>query len=352
MKNIAVTGYFRTGSSAVLDYLEEFSNVSLVPIDRESVDYEHVLFYYAGGLFDLCNQLTHGNTIMGSDAAINRFLESMKRLNDNRFYWFGSYKHFFGDKFMEITYEFINSISVAFAGRNCNHCTRMELSVLKTIKKTLRSILKLSFSDIKAYNYVFDEKDVYLSLPSFEELVVASQKYTRKYMDLFPIKQGSDYRVFDHFIWPQQINDFLVFLDPTLKIIVVHRDVRDIFIENKYLTKKPYFPTNIHEFIDVYSRVVNKNINHPNVIVIQFEDMIYNYDKFEERMECEIGLQSTCHMKRKALFNPLISIENTQIFRSNEKWEAETMILSDALPELIYDFPYKRMPDINKTFSR
>ena len=37
--NVAVTGYFGTGSSAVVDLLKEYENVRVVPFENQS--YEH-----------------------------------------------------------------------------------------------------------------------------------------------------------------------------------------------------------------------------------------------------------------------------------------------------------------------
>ena len=352
MLNVAVTGYYGTGSSAVLDFLEEYDNVSLVPIDRETSDYEHVLFYYAGGLFDLCNRLSHGNSIMGSDAAINNFIDAMNRLYYNNFRWYGTYQKMLGDKFLAITNEFINSISVSFEGRNCNHCVGMKLSIPMTIKKTISSMIHRQFKDTRAYNYVYDNKKVYLSMPTKEELLEAARKYTKAYMDLFPVKRGCEYRIFDHFIWPQQINEFADYLDSNLKIIVAQRDVRDIYIKNKYLLSKPYFPTDMDAFVDLYPRIVKSNINHPNAIIVQFEDMIYKYEEIEKSLEESIGLTPSKHVAKKKLFNPDASIENTQVFECNKKWKEESDFLLKALPEFVYDFPCKRTPDLQKFFLR
>ena len=352
IKNIAVTGYYGTGSSAVLDFLSEYSNVSWVPINKEVSDYEHVLFYYAGGLFDLCNQLMHGNTIMGSDAAINRFLDSMNRLYKYNFRWFGSYKKMFGNQFMDITNEFVKDISVSFNGRNCNHCTRMSLSLKGTIKRLLFSLCHFRFSDPRVYNYLYDTKDVYLSLPTHDELISATRKYSKAYMGLFPVKKGSEFRLFDHLIWPQQIEDYADYLDSNLKIILTYRDVRDIYIRNKYYNKNPYFPTDIDDFISVYSRIVKKNVKHPNLITIQFEDMIYKYEEVEGQLESEMGLDPSQHFNKQTLFNPNVSIENTQLFRCNKTWYEESKILAEAMPDLIYDHPYERIPDGQKSFAR
>ena len=54
--NVAVTGYFGTGSSAVVDLLKEYENVRVVPFENQS--YEHNVLYHHGGLYDVCTLLS------------------------------------------------------------------------------------------------------------------------------------------------------------------------------------------------------------------------------------------------------------------------------------------------------
>ena len=100
--NIAVTGYFGSGSSAVLDLLCEFDSVTTgLPDNIKS--FEHTTLYQPGGIFDLEDKLLLGNDIHRSDEAIRTFKTEMMRLNDNNFGWFGSFKEMFGDEFEKIT---------------------------------------------------------------------------------------------------------------------------------------------------------------------------------------------------------------------------------------------------------
>ena len=55
--------------------------------------------------------LSKGNTLYTSDKVISTFITEMKRLNDYNYVWFGSYKKMFGDKFMNLVYEFVDSIA-------------------------------------------------------------------------------------------------------------------------------------------------------------------------------------------------------------------------------------------------
>ena len=100
--NVAVTGYFGTGSSAVVDLLREYENVRVVPYENQS--YEHNVLYHHGGLYDVCALLSKGNTLYTSDKVISTFITEMKRLNDYNYVWFGSYQKMFGNKFLDLVY--------------------------------------------------------------------------------------------------------------------------------------------------------------------------------------------------------------------------------------------------------
>jgi len=353
IKNIAVTGYYWSGSSAVLDLLSEYESVCSVPINRDWKDYEHVLFYYRGGLFDLCNHLMHGNTVVGSDYAVNVFLDSMERLYYNRFVWFGSYKNLIGEDFLKIVEDFIKEIAVEFQGRNLNHAVGTAFSALETIKKIRYNFLHRKFFDNPfVKKTIFDDKKVYISLPKKDELINASQRFTKSYLNLFNVTKGVDYRLFDHLIWPQQINEFSKYLDPDLKMVVVQRDVRDVYISNKYLSRVHFFPTKVDEFIELYKKIVTSINNNPNVIIVNFEDLIYKYDEVEKMFEKQLGLIHNAHINRNKYFNPTRSIDNTQVYRCKNEWLEESVAFEVKLPFLCYQFPFERVPDINKIMDR
>ena len=130
---IAVTGYYGTGSSAVIDFLSEFKNVSCAIGNR----YEHYPFLGQNAIFDLENRLFDENSnYMIRDYAINEFIKEMKRQYEHNFGWFGSYKKLFGKKFMTSVNKFVNAISTY---KNCKSFTQV-----KKIKHTpLKAVLQI-----------------------------------------------------------------------------------------------------------------------------------------------------------------------------------------------------------------
>ena len=79
--NLAITGFYGTGSSAVIDLLKEYEGVSIsAPVETE---YEHVALYYPGGLMDLYLVLSSEFcSVYNSDMIIHRFIQASKNLND------------------------------------------------------------------------------------------------------------------------------------------------------------------------------------------------------------------------------------------------------------------------------
>ena len=354
--NIAVTGYFGTGSSAVIDLLREYKDVVVVPeIGRL---YEHEIFYYPGGLFDLCTLLTHGNTPQGSDIYINRFFETMHRLNDYDYLWYGSYKKMFGDKVMRMTEEFVNSISEKRDGTNSYHYLKTRFDPVKAIKQIGASFLYKKKFVKYGVGYVNDRRPVYFSMPTEEELYSAAQKFTISYFDLFG-KDGQ-ISVYDHLIWPQQVNTHKRCFSDNLKIIVVNRDPRDVFLSSKYVwckpgignsIGKPHFGEDPIKFIDEWKRTVVLENENPNALHIYFEDLIYKYDETVATIEQFLGIPSEMHLHPKEKFNPLKSIENTQVFNMSKDKSEEAKPIEKYLSNYLYPFPYVRESNLNKMFD-
>ena len=130
---IALTGYYGTGSSAVVDFLSEFKNIKCAIGNR----YEHYAFLGQNAILDLESRLFDENSnYMIRDYAINEFIKEMYRQNNNNFGWFGSYKKLFGKKFIQSVNKFVDAISTI---KKCKSFTQV-----KKIKHTpLKAILQL-----------------------------------------------------------------------------------------------------------------------------------------------------------------------------------------------------------------
>mgnify|MGYP000865084983 CR=1 FL=1 len=354
--NVAVTGYFGTGSSAVVDLLKEYKTVRVVPFNDKS--YEHNVMYHHGGLYDVCSLLTRGNTLYTSDKVINNFVKEMKRLNDYNYVWFGSYQKMFGDKFMNLVYEFVDSIAEKREDKTTNHIIKTRFSIIKAAAQlALRVTQKRRFSNY-GVKYIYDKEDAYCALPTEDELYAAARKFTSGYFSLFDGNDPSEVKIFDHIIWPGQVDAFQQCFDNSFKMIIVDRDPRDLFIldrhiwtSNKFRKSKAHFPADASQFANEWRGTLVNSYTNPNAMRVHFEDLIYNYEEMVQKIEEFLGLKSEDHSDARMHFNPDDSIENSQVFRVNEEWEKEVKPIVELIPDLLYSFPYDRKPHRERMFA-
>lgn len=347
-QNIAVTGFYGTGSSAVIDLLREYQGVAVVP--EIGCLYEHVPFYVSGGLFDTYTLLSYGNTPLGSDKIINNFICAMERLNNYDYVWFGSYKTLFGNQFIDAAYNFVNAIATKRKGENSTHVVKTRFSPLKAVMQLAAKVVYGRHFGKYGVKYIYDKNDVYFAMPTHEELVVASQNFTTAYFDLFSRGHGR-FNVYDHLIWPQQVDSHADCFCDNLKIIILDRDPRDVFLSSKYIWCKPpigrgepHFGNDPIAFCDEWRRTVTKDYKNHNALRIHFEDLVYHYEETVADIEAFLGLTPEEHLRPKLRFNPEKSIENTQVFWLKDEWRKEAELIEAELPEYIYHFDEKRVP--------
>lgn len=352
---VCITGFYGTGSSAVVDLLKEYSCVHIAAPTNK--DYEHTVMYSSGGLIDLGTILTNNCSPYNSDSAISNFKALSRRLNNNDFGWFGSYRRYFGDdRFLHLSDNLIDSISSTKKRTTANHAVKVGFSPIKAIlqlgaKIVLgRNIAKLG------RKYYYDSDIIYFAMPQKEEFYNAAKRYTSGYMDFFA-ESNSKVEVFDHLLWPHHAKIMGDYFDDNFKMIIVERDPRDLYILNKYYwhkppisTAKPYFPTEQQAFIDEYARTMVRHKNSDCVLTIYFEDLIYSYEKTITEIENFLDLSEFDHGSCLS-FDPKQSIENTQTFLLSSEWSKEVQIIEDQLHEYCYDFPYERIPDKSKWFD-
>lgn len=350
MKVIAV-GYTGTGSSALVHLLKEYENC----FDVDSKNYEHNVLYVPNGIFDLEDVLLNNNSMYRSDAAINSFYREMKNLNDNDYEWFGGFKNKYGDKFMDIVYEFINSLIIYTRPGGWAYDYIYKFGIKNVIKDLVKFCLR---KDIKKFGYRIDlnglDNKTNYALPTPEEFYKAGKIFINKYFEMVGCKKDSIY-IFDQIIEPWQLYRVPNYFDNDVKFIVFDRDPRDTFLSQKYVWSKTgsysIMPTDVNLFIDFYSRMYEKEkkIDDQRILRVRFEDFIYNYSDMVSKIENFVGKGLLGeHKYAREFFNPDISIKNTQVFTANDKWREEVSIMENSkLSTHFYPFPYSHKTTIN-----
>lgn len=347
-KLIVPTGYMGSGSSAVTDLISEFKDCQ-----NELNHYEYVLLHSPNGLFDLEDKLLYGNNAIRSDEAIRSFEEQMKKLYDKKFWWVGNYKKTIGVDFMKITNEYINSLinfkydDYWYTHEEVNSKMFFKLLIRKPLK--LLTLNKIKFKKVLKYN-----DGMKICLPTKDEFYKKSKDYIYKLIQY--ISKDNENIILDQFLLPFNLYRIDNYFDDKLKVIVVERDPRDVFILNKYIWRKRQtgvpIPLDVNDFCDYYKRMRESEIesNSSKILRVKFEDLIYNYETELEKIKTFLDFEDSSHINKKKKFNPEISIINTQLF-NNDKYKDEVSIIEKKLKKYLYKFPYKLDNDVNKTID-
>lgn len=356
--NIAVTGYFGAGSSAVLDLLSEYSCNGSVVLNKPG-GYEHTVFYEPGGLFDLEDKLLIGNDIHRADEALRTFEREMIRLNDNNFGWLGSFKEMFGDEFKNNLDMFLNSLHIFDI--NSHYYGQFKKVIFNPLKIPVQLAAKILMGRTI---YVWGRQFVYdpllpkmrVAFPTQEEFYSASKTFVSKYMDMFK-EEGKSNTVFDRLLLCHNAYRLPHYFDENFRLIIVERDIRDVYCFNKYLWPEinagSMYPTNVDVFIDYWKRLnmYERKINDDRVLKIHFEDLIYNYEETVDKIEKHCNLSKDDHDKLCEYFMPEKSIKNTQVFKIRSAWQDEIFKIEKELSKYCYDFPYEIKTDVKEMFD-
>ena len=103
MKIITCASYYGTGSSAVTDYLSEFSSI------KNLGDYEFRFLHDIDGIADLEYHLVENHNRHNSGHALKRYKKLVDFYSGHKF--IPKYEPFFGNRWKEISYKYIDSLT-------------------------------------------------------------------------------------------------------------------------------------------------------------------------------------------------------------------------------------------------
>lgn len=343
---IVPAGYMGSGSSAITNLVSEFKDCQ-----NEFKSYEYVLLHSPNGIFDLEDKLLLGNNAVRSDEAIRTFRAHAKKLYDKKFWWVGNYKKIIGPDFMKITDDYINSlINFNYDGYWYNH---EEVNGKKLFKLFLRKPIKvLTLNKVKFDKVLKYNDGMKICLPTKEEFYQKSHKYIYDLIE--EMSRGKKNIILDQFLLPFNLYRIDNYFDDKLKVIVVERDPRDVFISNKYVWAPKQcsvpMPMDVNEFCEYYKRMRESEIKTDSnkVLRVKFEDLIYNYERELEKIKKFLNFKDSDHLYKKSRFNPEISMKNTQLF-NDKKYKDEIDIIEKKLKKYLYDFQYELSNDVKDT---
>lgn len=337
MRIITTTGYYASGSSAVTDLMREYGCVQ----EPSGSDFEISFFFGYHGIPNLQYWINRGRCYQRL-AVMDFYSDALKVAS------FGTrmnYEKYFKGHFIEYTNKYINSLH----GRECGKRWYVDYLRLPAVKLLIYRVVNKIYS-IKNEYYnkhhtdrrekripIFGKKDmVYLYDVGEKQFI----KATKKYMDMLfkGVAKGKDIIMVDGLIATHCIDDISKYFDD-MRLVIVDRDPRDVYLTGKYVLKTEDIPLEPHEFCDWFrGRRHSFSFNNSNVMEIRFEDMIYKYEETVKKIESFFGVSSNDHINKKKYFKPEMSGNNTKLW-NRYRGESEAMKLIEIeLSEWLYQY--------------
>ena len=297
---IAIDGVGFSGSSALGDFLGEFSNcTSLGGVElRENPgrgienSFEIDFLREPGGIIDL-ERICYSNTNRIKDEAVHQFIDVCKEYYSNDI-------PFFGDYFMELSKKFIKEITSYAFKDSINHFSyfpkRMSIKEYRNYaQEYILSILK--------------------EIPSQENLVC----------DNLASVGRPDFNI---------VKDYL----GDCKVLINYCDPRDAYARARLQPGNDWVPIDPEIFVMNWKQNYIPLINtiETNTLVTNFDDFCNDYETQAKKIMDFIGLEEKDHILKFKYFNPKVSINNTGVWRKIENQKAIEYIFEN-LKEYCYD---------------
>lgn len=337
-KIITCAGYHGTGSSLITDLLKEFQGI------KSFGEYEFRFLQDPNGVGDLEERILNNNSRLNSDRAIydfKRFIKKLLKRNYLKFYRRNIYDKVFNKKFENISNEYISSlIDLHWKGNWHDFDFRDRNFFSKVSYFIKRNLHKIFVKFFKKY-YLQNFFDMYYSYPTEKKFSNMTKQYLENLWEATETTEKT--LVFDQLVPVCNISKYVKYFN-NIKVIVVDRDPRDIYVLSKYFWEDEVLPT---EDIDVFikhfkllrkSQQFEKE-DRNTVLRIKFEDAIYKYEETLFEIKKFLNLKEE-HIKKFKYFDPKKSINNTQIFKNNFVNQKDIKKIEKELSEYCYNFPY------------
>lgn len=333
---IGTCGFGATGSSVVTDYLKEYDSIQVL----DKAEFTWVSSY--DGLCNLDQRVNHpyGRT-SDSIQAIELYRQLCKK-KARTFERFG----LTADVFSKSVENFLNSIIQ----------TRWTWSNDSIPKGWLhRKIKRYANRYISRWEkkhgcrwtgFPLDEVCLSVKPENFDEAV---RRHVREIMTAMCPDQTKPIALDQPFPGNNPQASMKYFEDAYA--VVVDRDPRDLytFARTRLLGRAHFMPINKVEDFVTYYRALRKGqpYTEPNerILFLRFEDMVYHYDEATAKLRDFLGLPE--NPNPKSIFDPAISMPNTQVWKRFPQFAKDIEYIERELPEYLFDYSGCPEPDPN-----
>lgn len=336
-KYVTCTGFGGTGSSVISDLLKEFSNVKSC-----GANFEMSMAFDVGGISDLQHYLVDDFERNKVTEGIYMFKKHLNAISDR-------YTYFLGKDFYNIVSSYLdNLILVEWNGENEMQYYRYgkyKRWLYYSYLPRLQSRIRYKFMKEDGYEHTgwFKKKlPMQITVPKsvfFDE----TRKMYKTLLDTFDKENGYEYLCFDQLVPAYNFKRYLNYF-PNMKIIVVDRDPRDLYLLNELYWHEAWIPSHKLDIYIKWFEEIRRDIedeiyhNSDNVLFVHFEDTIYKYDETIPRIMNFLGLTTTSHISPRTYFVPEESKRNTKLWEKVDKRKNEIEEIEKSLKKYCYRY--------------
>lgn len=307
---VSVQGFFSSGSTAVIDLLREFDNVTAIAAleletcnkNKIAVNGDEIKFFSRMEL-DRLEDIVYINDDMEIDRRIKRLIYNAKKeltpLYSSRIVYVDLEKEFnnFLLSIVDVNYHNIKDINSFFP---------------------IRSVCDSNFIKNNNDDYIFYKLKKNISS---DDIVKAIKKFIS---NIFNSIYSNDILVLDQFL-ANCINghdlDYHKRLLGDIKQIAVYRDPRDQFMTNFLWSEHIWHDT--VDSLTVSQKVANYKLRldlykkfHPDRLFISFESLVKDYENSVDKICNFLGIDKSHHVNKFNHFNPEVSRKNIGIYKN------------------------------------
>lgn len=332
-KYITCSGFGGTGSSMVTDLMAEFRSV------KGCGDFEWTLAFDIDGISDLQHYIVDDFEKIKTTEGIYRFRRHSKIVAKG-------YSRMFGTDVKGILDEYVDSlIDVSWMGSNNLQYYRYNLIGRKLYYLYCKARFEITkfFSSNNGYERAWNKPKVLLELSSqrgkFFEL---TQRMYARLLDTLDKDNKYEFLCFDQLVPSFNFKRYSRYF-PNLKIICVDRDPRDLYLLNELYWHEDWIPSDDLDTFVKWFKLLRKDLKAAaaecdNVMLVKFEDAIYNYEETVSKICDFVGLKQSDHINKKSIFNPDYSIRNTKLWEKDSSHAKEIEIIERELSYFCYDY--------------
>lgn len=333
MRFITCASYYGSGSSAITDLVSEYDTV------YSFTDEEFRFLQDPDGIANLEWNLVHHFDRHTSGHALKRYKRLVDLYCGNIFG--KKYETFFHGNWKKYSYQYINDLTdFTYNGWwNWDMYDRGDLYYFR--KRIFNKILKMTIwrkQPERTLNTMKDEI-TYCSHPSEEKFLFLTKNYIEQLFS--SVCNRAQTIMVDQIVPPTNLQYYLRYFDD-IKVAVVDRDPRDIFVLEKYVWRDGIIPTDVETFCKWFEYTRNHrkcdDLNTNNIHYVQFEDLIYHYDETSKKIAKWLDLDEEHHTMSRKYFDPDKSIDNTQTWKKYPCDMKEIEYIGSELRNYLYNF--------------